>query len=111
MQQHQVLLRYLSQESILKAKPISAATACGLSNVEKVIHEIVLQSYNKNKKQYLQTIRSFDKIYRKRLQDNHNLFDKKEKNLCVIFLPSIWMKQKLNLCYKYEHKYEIKSFH
>ena len=28
----------------------------------------------------------------------------------VIFLPNIWMKQKMNLFYKYEHKKKYKSF-
>ena len=34
------------------AKPISAARACGLTISNEVIHEIVMQKYNKYKKQY-----------------------------------------------------------
>ena len=54
-------------------KPISTATACGLSIGNKVIYEIIINKYIKYKKQYQkdqQTIKSFDKINRKSLQDN-----------------------------------------
>ena len=57
----------------LIAMPISAATACGLSIGNKVIYEIVMQKYNKYIKQYekdQQTMKSFDKSYRKSLHDN-----------------------------------------
>ena len=53
---------------ILIAIPISTATACGLSNGNKVIYEIIMNKHNKSKKQYekqQQTILSFDKLYRK----------------------------------------------
>ena len=67
--------------------PISTATACGLSITNKVLYEIVMKKYDKYKKQYekdQQTIKSFDKLYRKSLQDN--VFDKIEyENLCNIF--------------------------
>ena len=57
----------------LIAIPISTATACGLSIGNKVIYEIIVNKYNKYKKQYekdQQTIKSFDKLYRKSLADN-----------------------------------------
>ena len=57
----------------LIAIPISTATACGLSIVNKAIYEIILNKYNKYQKLYerdQQTIKSFDKLYRKSLQDN-----------------------------------------
>ena len=71
----------------LIAIPLSTATACGLSIGNKVLYEIVMQKYNKYKKLYERdqnTIKSFDKLYRKSLQDN--VVDKIEyENLCNIF--------------------------
>ena len=55
------------------AIPISTATACGLSNNNKVIYEILINKYNKYKKLYekdQQTIKPFNKLYKKLLQDN-----------------------------------------
>ena len=67
--------------------PISAGIACGLSLGNKVLHKLIINKYNKYKKQYerdQQTIKSFDKLYRKSLQDN--VIDKSEYgNLCNIF--------------------------
>ena len=67
--------------------PISTARACGLSITNKVLYEIVMQKYNKDKKQNERnhsTIKLFDKLYRKRLQDN--MIDNKEyESLCNIF--------------------------
>ena len=67
--------------------PISAGIACGLSLGNKILHKIIINKYNKYKKQYerdQQTIKSFDKLYRKSLQDN--LIDKNEyESLCNIF--------------------------
>ena len=67
--------------------PISTASACALSIGNKVIYEIIINKYTKYKKQYekdQQTIKSFDKLYRKSLQDN--IIDKTEyENLCNIF--------------------------
>ena len=63
----------------LIAIPISTATACGISIGIKVIYGIITNKYNKHKKLYekdQQTIKSFDKIYKKSLQDNVN--DKNE---------------------------------
>ena len=67
--------------------PISAGFACTLSLGNKVLHKLILNKYNEYKKQYesdQQTIKSFDKLYKKSLQDN--IIDKNEyDNLCNIF--------------------------
>ena len=67
--------------------PISAGIACGLSLGNKLLHKLIINKYNKYKKLYerdQQTIRSFDKLYRKSLQDN--VIDKTEyESLCNIF--------------------------
>ena len=67
--------------------PISAGIACGLSLGNKILHKLIINKYNKYKKQYelgQQTIKSFDKLYRKSLQDN--VIDKNEyQSLCNIF--------------------------
>ena len=67
--------------------PISAGTACTLSLGNKVLHKLIINKYNKYKKQYerdQQTIKSFDKLYRKSLQDN--IIDNNEyDSLCNIF--------------------------
>ena len=67
--------------------PISTASASALSIGNKVIYEIIINKYNKYKKQYekdQQTIKSFDKLYRKSLQEN--VIDKIEyETLCNIF--------------------------
>ena len=71
--------------------PISTAIACGLSLSNKVLHKLIINKYNKYKKQYerdQQTIKSFDKLYRKSLQDN--VIDKNEyESLCKIFTKYI----------------------
>ena len=67
--------------------PISAGIACTLSLANKVLHKLIINKYNKYKKQYerdQQTIKSFDKLYRKSLQAN--IIDKTEyDSLCNIF--------------------------
>ena len=53
--------------------PISTASACALSIGNKVLYEVIRNKYNKYKKQNerdQQTIKYFDKFYRKSLQDN-----------------------------------------
>ena len=71
----------------LIAIPKSTATACGLSIGKKVIYEIFIKKYNKYRKNYekdQQTIKTFDNLYRKSLQDN--VIDKNEYEiLCNIF--------------------------
>ena len=59
--------------------PISAGIACALSLGNKILHKLIINKYNKYKKLYerdQQTIKSFDKLYRKSLQDN--VIDKTE---------------------------------
>ena len=67
--------------------PISAGIASTLSLGNKVLHKLFINKYNKYKKQYerdQQTIKSFDKLYRKSLQDN--IIDETEyESLCNIF--------------------------
>ena len=71
--------------------PISAGIACGLSLGNKILHKLIINKYNKYKKHYekdQQTIKSFDKLYRKSLQDN--LIDNNEYDgLCNIFTKYI----------------------
>ena len=67
--------------------PISTASASALSIGNKVLYEVIINKYKKYKKQYergQQTIKSFDKLYRKSSQDNvigKNEYD----SLCIIF--------------------------
>ena len=67
--------------------PISAGIACTLSLGNKVLHKLIINKYNEYKKLYERdqnTIKSFDKLYRKSLKDNIN--DKTEyDSLCNIF--------------------------
>ena len=67
--------------------PVSAGIACGLSLGNKILHKLIINKYNKYKKQYERdenTIKSFDKLYRKSLHDN--VIDKTEyDSLCNIF--------------------------
>ena len=71
----------------LIAIPISVPTACGLSVGYEVLYEVIINIYNKYKKQFekgQKTIKSFNKFYRKSLQDN--VIDKKEyESLCYVF--------------------------
>ena len=67
--------------------PMSAGIACGLSLANKVLHKLIINKHSKYKKQYERdqnTIKSFDKLYRKSLQDI--IIDKTEyDSLCNIF--------------------------
>ena len=67
--------------------PKSAGIACTLSLGNEVLHKLIFRKYNKYKKLYerdQQTINSFDKLYRKSLQDN--IIDKTEyESLCNNF--------------------------
>ena len=71
----------------LNVLPISASVACGISLGNKIVHKLIMNKYNKYKKLYerdQQTNKSFDKLYRKSLQDN--VIDKTEyDSLCNIF--------------------------
>ena len=67
--------------------PKSAGIACTLSLGNKVLLKLIISKYNKYKKQYerdQQNIKSFDKLYRKSIQDN--VIDKTEnESLCNSF--------------------------
>ena len=67
--------------------PISAGIACTLSLGNKVLHKLIINKYNTYKKTYERdqnTIKPFDRFYRKSLQDN--VIDKNEyESLCNIF--------------------------
>ena len=67
--------------------PISAGIGFGLSLGNKVLHKLIINKYNKYKKQYernQQTMKSFDKLYKTSLQDN--IINKTEyESLCNIF--------------------------
>ena len=66
---------------------ISAGIACTLSLGNKILHKLIINKYNKYKKQYERdqnTIEPFDKLYRKSLQDN--VIDKTEyESLCNFY--------------------------
>ena len=67
--------------------PISAGIACTLPLGNEVLHKLIINRYNKYKKLYERdqnTIKSFDKLYRKSLKDN--IIDKTEyDSLCNVF--------------------------
>ena len=67
--------------------PKSAGIACTLSLGNKILHKVFINKYKKYEKQYEKdqnTIKSFDKLYKKSLQDN--VIDKNEyESLCNIF--------------------------
>ena len=91
--------------------PKSAGIACTLSLGNKVLHKLIINKYNKYKKKHerdQQTLKSFDKLYRKSLQNN--VIDKNEyESLCNIFTKYVDEK-KTNLFYKHEYKNKIKFF-
>ena len=73
--------------------PTSTGIACTLSIGNKIIHRLIINKKIRYKKEYekkVQTIESFDKLYRKSLQDN--AFDKNENeplcNVCTEYLYS-----------------------
>ena len=71
----------------LIAIPISSATACGLSVGNKVKYEIIINKYNKHKKQNegdQETIKYFYKIYRNSLQDNKINKNEKEGSCNIL---------------------------
>ena len=92
--------------------PISAGIACTLSLGNKVLHKIIINKYNIYKKPHERdqnTIKSFDKLYRKSLQDN--VIDKNEyESLCIIFTKYIDEDKNESFFKKYEYKDKIKFF-
>ena len=69
----------------------STAIACSLSIGNKAIYQIIINNYKKYKKHCEKdqlTIKSFDKLHRKSLQDN--VIDTTEfENLCSIFIKYV----------------------
>ena len=67
--------------------PISAGIACTLSLGNKILHKLIINKHNNYKKLHERNqnpIKSFDKLYRKSLQDN--IIDKTEyESRCNIF--------------------------
>jgi len=66
---------------------ISAGVGSALSLGNKILHKLIIKKYNKYKKVYekdQQTINSFDKLYRKSLQDNV-IYKSEYESLCNIF--------------------------
>ena len=92
--------------------PISTGIACGISLCNKILHEIVMKKDKKGKKNYMRKIKkqlNLLIIYSENLYKIMGLI-KMNTNLYVILLLKIWMKQKINLFHKYEHKNKIKIF-
>ena len=98
--------------------PISSGIACALSLGNRMLHKMILNNYIKYKKQYQkyqQTIKSFDKLYRRSLEEN--LIDKNEyESFCNIFNNYVDEKKNESF-YKYagfaassncEHQHKIK---
>ena len=84
--QHRVLSLSLKGVGLIVI-PISTASACVLSIGNKVLYEVIINKYNKYKKQYERdqlTIKSFVKLYRKSLQDNV-IGKNGYESLCYIF--------------------------
>ena len=91
--------------------PMSAGICCTLSLGNKVLHKLIINKYNKYKKQYERdqlTIKFFDKLYRKSLQDN--IIDKTEyESLCNIFTKYV-DENKNESFFKHEYKNKIEHF-
>ena len=85
--------------------PISAGIDCTLSLGNKVLHKLNKNKYNKYQKQYerdQQTIKTFDKLYRKSLQDN--IIDKNEYDSLCNFFTKFIDENKNESLYKHEIK-------
>ena len=91
--------------------PFSTGLSCGKTNTTKIIFEKVVQKCKKYQKQYRkdqQTNKSFDKFYRRNLQDN--LMKKNEyESLCKIFTKYLDETKTEFFC-KYEHKKKNEFF-
>ena len=91
--------------------PISTAIACALPIGNKLIYEVIINKYNKYKKlyeKYQQTIKSFNKLCRKSLQNI--IIDKIEyESSCNVFTKYV-DEIKNESFYKYEHENKIKLF-
>ena len=92
--------------------PISAGIACILTLGNKVLHKITINKYNKYKKQYERdqlTKKSFDKLYRKSLQDNE-IYKTEFDSLCIIFTKYVDENNNESFLSEYEYKNKIKLF-
>ena len=89
----------------------SAGIASTLSLGNKILQKLIVNKYSKYKKQFgkdQQTNKSFDKLYRKYL--NNIVIDKNEyENLCNNFTKYV-DEIKKNVFYKNEYKGKIKLF-
>ena len=92
--------------------PISAGIACALSLSNKVLHEMIINIYKKYQKLYQKdqkTKKSFDKLYRKNLEEN--LINGNDyKPLFNIFTKYLDETKKKKLFQKIERENEIKAF-
>ena len=90
---------------------LPAGIAFTLSLGNKVLHKLIINKYNKYKKQHekgQQTVTTLDGLYRKSLY--YNVIDKSEyEYLSIISTKYVDGKIK-NLFYKYEYKGKIKFF-
>ena len=91
--------------------PILAASACALSVGNELIYEIIKINTINTKKNYekdQQTIKCFDKLYKRSLQDN--VINKDEyENLCNFFTKYI-DENKIESFYEYELKNKTNFF-
>ena len=107
---------------VLIFSPISVGFACTLSLGNKKLPKLIINNYNKDKKYYETdqlTIKSFDKLYRKSLQDN--IIEKNEyESLCNIFTKNVDenknefflnmnIKIKLNIFSNYKLKFQSRA--
>ena len=91
--------------------PISDWIACALSLVKKVLHKMIINIYKKTKNckkninnQLNLSIKFTAKVYKILRLIRMKMI------LYVIFSLNIWMNQKTNFFYKYEHKNNIDNF-
>ena len=78
---------------------ISAGIACTLSLGNKVLDKVIKNKHNKYKNQLekdQQTIKSFDKLYKKALQDN-SIDESEYESICIIF--TIYVPEAKNECF------------
>ena len=79
--------------------PFSAPIACALAIVDKVIQKVFMIKHNKYKKLYekdLLTLKSFDKLYKKSLQ-NFRIDESEYESFCNKF--SKYVDQTKNECF------------
>ena len=88
----------LSVTSIgLKVIPLLTGVGYAITISNKIIYEIVVQTYNKNKKHYESTTsyKLFCQVFWKSVQDH--VIDKKKKNLFELFLQNTRVRVRTNL--------------